>query len=206
MSNKINERHLDEEFLNNLYTTDNPPTASDIGAVSINELAAQISSLIEQGVIEVGEKAYTPSSTLLKTVLNSEKINTSNPYDGIKYIGKWIPEYSGAVKVLFSLKNSDYESLGIACTLSEFDSNTSSTASRFCAKLENASLDANVTGFNTIENKMPSCISNSISYANYYIILKVQKGVPVYFGIKAASSNSNSKSYCNRIAIYADEV
>lgn len=50
---KITERNLDEKFLQNLYTTDNPPTASDIGAVAESELATAIKSLIDSGMISM---------------------------------------------------------------------------------------------------------------------------------------------------------
>lgn len=51
---KITERHLNEKFLQNLYTKDNPPTASDVGAVAESDLATAIQSLIDSGVIEAG--------------------------------------------------------------------------------------------------------------------------------------------------------
>ena len=46
---KITERHLDEKFLQTLYTKDNPPTASDVGAVAESDLATAIQSLIDSG-------------------------------------------------------------------------------------------------------------------------------------------------------------
>lgn len=51
---KITERNLDEKFLQNLYTKDNPPTASNVGAVAESDLATAIQSLIDSGGIEVG--------------------------------------------------------------------------------------------------------------------------------------------------------
>ena len=176
-------------------------------------LASAIQTLMESGAIEVGEKAYTPSSNLLKTLVSSE--NKSTASGSFKYMAKWIPEHTGQVKILFSSKysKSTYPGLCMAYTGSMIAQNTSlssigahtliSPVGNVLAILENSSVGSTINL--STDNFMGIKPSNS-SYTNEYVLLNVEKGVPVYFGVICMGSNSEYTIYCNRIAIYADEV
>ena len=172
-------------------------------------LAQQIQSLIEQGVIEVGEKVYTPSNTLIATVLNTEVASTSNAY---KYLGKFIPEKSGTIKVVASIAHgassgASYffiQSPGLQETV------TSSTAVDSSARLFTVLDSLNPGAFISSSAPTPSGLHGIYlsvtknSYTEYSWIIHVKKGSPVYF-INGSTSLSNSNN-CNSIKIYADEV
>lgn len=174
------------------------------GEHNTNLLATQIQSLIEQGVIEVGEKAYTPSNNLLKTVLSSEKSTTSASDSEFFYLGKWIPEHSGAVNVTFNIKSgtSQINVMGRVATMAMLTESQDS-ANRGSVKLDNATVGS-VVSFSNVGWTMTTEYNSSTSYVNMTVVTKVEKGVPVYFGLKSGSSNTTV--YCNKIIINASEV
>lgn len=201
MSNKINERHLDEEFLNNLYTTDNPPTASDIGAVSINELATQIQSLIEQGVIEVSEPIYQIGTNVLETIVNNEYTMKRGQYDYL-YLGMFMPKYDGLVQIKAQFKVSS--SSGSFCIINQGGYTSRSVE----VVMDEVSTLSQGAKYNS--NEVSSAWSRNIgfsqtSYSTIAVETVVRKGVPVVF-LAHGGSSSDTTIYCNSIKIYADEV
>lgn len=184
-------------------STDGAGSGTLFGAV--NPLTRLIED-VRTAIIEVAniEKAYTPSDTLAKTVLNSEKSTTSSSSSSIFYLGKWIPEHSGAVKVTFSIKSSldTTQASGHVATLSMVGDNVHYALSE-SIKLDNATAGTLVTSVSSYWIK-PLSGSASTSYTTTSTIIEVEKGVPVYFGLRSGSSSATA--YCNKITINASEV
>jgi hypothetical protein len=153
-------------------------------------------------VIEVGEKAYTPSNNLLKTVLSSQ--NTTTGYK-MKYLGNWIPEHSGEVKVVASLK-SDNSDRAINCYAYTLSMDGISSTSVF--NVIDACRDSSVGS--VISTNTPAgvckCSVVGTSYKTDDAPLKVEKGVPVYFCLVTSYNGDTVTGYCDKIEIYADEV
>lgn len=193
------------EVLNRIgRSTDGAGSGTLFGA--INPLDGLIED-VKTEVLKVAniEKAYTPSDTLVKTVLNSEKSTDSTSTSSFFYLGKWIPEHSGAVKVTFRIKSSSssVSMSGRVGSLSLISGNYQSTAVNDSIKLDAASVGALVNSIGNTWNIQLDGVS-STSYANTSVIFKVEKGVPVYFGLRSGSSDATA--YCNKITINASEV
>lgn len=167
-------------------------------------LATQIQSLIDSGVIEVVEKVYTPSDTLLKTLVSSE---ISGKYTDSYYIAKWTPEKSGAVKIKCNLKTTDSsynaQLMVISPTIAEYISSTitSGHVSNYMYMFDKLSEGAKITsGFTS-----PFILqTQSTSYVDMGAILEVRKGEPVYFVL--TSNQGNTTAYCDTLSIYTSEV
>lgn len=207
---KITERNLDEKFLQNLYTKDNPPTASNVGAVAESDLATAIQSLIDSGVIEVGEKAYTPSSNLLETIWNKESTALNAP-SGSFYLGKYIPKKSGAIKIECSVKSGTSASGKLIIGAPNLATGTGleriNKAISILESAEAGTIMSNdnftLLGYLSIGGYLTTF--NYKSYTTLKIVFPVEKGVPVYFLLQT-ESGSNFSTQCNSVKLYADEV
>jgi hypothetical protein len=169
-------------------------------------LATHIQSLIDNGVIEVSEPIYQPSSNALTTVLSKEIVGSSSSVK--PFCGKWIPEKNGLVNVSVSLKsstNNSYTNLYIVSRGMISSDVTIDTVLEITEKLDTLSVGANIdisTFSNNYADFGTDKSTSSTSYTTLTTTIPVVKGDPVYF----VMSNSGGSSYCNSIKIYADEV
>ena len=167
------------------------------------------------------EKAYTPGNTLLKTVLGSE-VSTGTPTNTVacKLVAKWVPEYSGQVKLQGSLKQgtksgSYYQQCRLLAFTGASMSHDDYDSLNVLKSLESVSVGAlttanyNLVGYSTIVSISSNSGQTSYTSGNSQIL--VQKGVPVYFalygGYESNQGGTNTTvALTNSIKIYADEV
>ena len=115
------------------------------------------------------------------------------------------------VKIKTSIKTgiSNY-TVGLICATASMNSVyvSSSSASPIAgnlANIEHLTIGANYSNLSVVHPQgFPEAISNSTTYADCYIMVMVEKGVPVYFLL--SGYNANTTFSCNNIQIYADEV
>lgn len=182
------------------------------GIVPMREgLIAHIQDLIDTGVIDVRERAYTPSNNLLMTVLDSEMTGSAKSTQPL-YLAKWVPKRSGSVIVKGSFYGATTVDLVGVTDVDFIEKSDNKGNNNFIEfkdtllALANSTPGALVTGFSNMRVSCPHVETTSTSaYTTGSCVLKVTNGVPVYF-VLAPSSTTSYRVYCNKIEIYADEV
>ncbi len=187
-----------------------------------SKLEAMIKSLIESEAIDVGEKAYTPSSNLLATVLSSEKKTpTPSTQNKMTLVGRWVPEHSGQVKVIGTLKvvatsatsAATVYLYGFTAATIEAEDNEGGDGLSIIEACENVAVGTTISisvGF-VKDYSLIGRTNASDAYSSHTGAILVQKGVPVYFCLApdfsgSSSGNVYTTAATNSIKIYADEV